>query len=140
MSEHPGGGADGEPTYCQYTDYSSGIEPDRLPATGAEADGAIARVFEELYGIEDPEMPISIVDLGLIYGVEVAEHRATVTMTLTYTGCPARDYLVEEVRQAAEQAEGIDSAEVVLVWSPPWNLELVTQAGRDALNEFGVSI
>ena len=128
------------PQYCRYTEYTYGADPEHLPATGAEAEGVVANVFAELSAVEDPEMPISVVDLGLIYGVDVEDGHATVTMTLTYTGCPARDYLQEDVRLAAERADGVDSAEVELVWSPPWNLEFVTDAGRSALREFGVSV
>jgi metal-sulfur cluster biosynthetic enzyme len=128
------------PTYCAYTEYEHGVGPEGLPATGEGAEGVESNVFEELYAVEDPEMPISVVDLGLIYGVDVTEGHATVTMTLTYTGCPARDYLKEDVRQAAERAEGVESADVELVWSPEWNLELVTEAGKEDLREFGVGI
>lgn len=128
------------PPYCTHTEYESGPDPADLPATGADADGVEARVFDELYEVEDPEMPISVVDLGLIYDVAVEDGHATVTMTLTYTGCPARDYLQEDVRRAAERAEGVDSAVVELVWSPEWNVELVTDEGREALREFGVSV
>jgi metal-sulfur cluster biosynthetic enzyme len=128
------------PAYCAYAEYEHGVDPEDLPATGEDTEGIEAHVFERLYEVEDPEMPISVVDLGLIYGVDVEDGHATVTMTLTYTGCPARDYLQEDVRQAAERAAGVDSAEVELVWSPEWNLELVTDAGRDDLREFGVSV
>ncbi|PSQ36610.1 metal-sulfur cluster biosynthetic enzyme [Halobacteriales archaeon QS_9_70_65] len=131
---------EGGPSYCTYTDYDHGVAAEELPATGADADGPEAAVFEELQGVEDPEMPISVVDLGLIYGVTVADGRATVTMTLTYTGCPARDYLQEDVRQAAARADGVEAAEVELVWSPEWNLEMVTDAGKADLREFGVSV
>ena len=128
------------PQYCAYTDYERGRDPEDLPATGEDAAGPEAAVFDELYEVEDPEMPISVVDLGLIYGVEVEDGHATVTMTLTYTGCPARDYLQEDVRRAAARAEGVGSAAVELVWSPEWNLEFVTDDGKDALREFGVSV
>ena len=129
-----------DPSYCAHTEYREGIEIADLPATGADAEGVEAAVFEQLYGVEDPEMPISVVDLGLIYDVSVDEGHATVTMTLTYTGCPARDYLQEDVRLAAERAEGVDTAEVELVWSPEWSLEMVTEAGKADLREFGVSV
>lgn len=128
------------PAYCSYTDYEYGVDPEALPATGADAEDTVAAVFEELYEVEDPEMPISVVDLGLIYGVDVTDGHATVTMTLTYTGCPARDYLQEDVRQAAARADGVDSADVELVWSPEWNLEMVTEEGKASLREFGVSV
>jgi metal-sulfur cluster biosynthetic enzyme len=130
----------GGPDYCAYTEYERGADPEGLPATGEDAEGVEATVFEELYDVEDPEMPVSVVDLGLVYGVTVEDGHATVTMTLTYTGCPARDYLQEDVRRAAARADGVDSAEVELVWSPEWNLEMVTDDGREALREFGVSI
>ena len=126
--------------YCAYTSYELGVAPETLPATGERADGVEANVFEKLYTVEDPEMPISVVDLGLMYDVSVDDGHATVTMTLTYTGCPARDYLQEDVRLATERAVGVDTAEVELVWSPEWNLEFVTEDGKTALREFGVSI
>lgn len=128
------------PSYCTHTEYDRGPDPAALPATGEDAVGEEAAVFDELYGVEDPEMPISVVDLGLIYGVAVEDGHATVAMTLTYTGCPARDYLQEDVRQAAARAEGVDGAAVELVWSPEWNLEFVTDDGKAALREFGVSV
>ena len=109
---------DGGPSYCAYTEYEHGVAVEELPATGEGVEGAEAAVFEELRKVEDPEMPISVVDLGLIYDVTVEDGVATVTMTLTYTGCPARDYLQADVRQAAARAEGVDEAEVELVWSP----------------------
>lgn len=145
MSDAPDGGNEapegpGEPQYCQYTRYTSGTDAGDLPATGEHAEGVAADVFAELAQVEDPEMPISVVDLGLIYDVRVADGHATVRMTLTYTGCPARDYLREDVRLAAERADGVDTAAVELVWSPPWSLELVTEAGKRRLREFGVSV
>lgn len=133
-------GVASSPRYCGYTDYEHGVAVDDLPATGDDAEGVEARVFDELYRVEDPEMPISVVDLGLVYGVAVEDGHATVTMTLTYTGCPARDYLQDDVRRAAERADGVESADVELVWSPEWNLEMVTEAGRADLRAFGVSV
>ena len=131
---------EGGPSYCTYTEYEHGVAVEELPATGEGAEGVEAAVWEGLYEVEDPEMPISVVDLGLIYDVTVEDGVATVTMTLTYTGCPARDYLQEDVRQAAARPEGVEAAEVELVWSPEWNLEMVTDAGKADLREFGVSV
>ena len=143
MSEDPPGidvDAEGSPSYCAYTEYEHGVAVEELPATGEGVEGVEATVFEELQTVEDPEMPISVVNLGLIYDVTVEGGVATVTMTLTYTGCPARDYLQEDVRQAAAHPEGVEAAEVELVWSPEWNLEMVTEAGKADLREFGVSV
>ncbi|WP_435153697.1 1,2-phenylacetyl-CoA epoxidase subunit PaaD [Haladaptatus sp. DFWS20] len=130
-----------EPTACAYTDYSErGHSPDELPATGEGATGLEERVWDALYDIEDPEMPISIVDLGLIYGVQMEGDSVTVIMTLTYTGCPARKMLTEEIEEAVADVEGVESADLELVWSPPWSIEMVTEQGKDDLREFGLSI
>ena len=141
MSEEPPEvDVEGGPSYCTYTEYEHGVAVEELPATGEGAEGVEAAVFEELRKVEDPEMPISVVDLGLIYDVTVEDGVATVTMTLTYTGCPDRDYLQEDIRQAAARPKGVEAAEVELVWSPEWNLEMVTEAGKADLREFGVSV
>ena len=130
-----------EPAYCAYTDYTQdGPAGEELPATGEDSDGIERLVWDALYGIEDPEMPISIVDLGLIYGVSVTDGHATVDMTLTYTGCPARKMLTEEVENTVREVESVETAEVRLVWSPTWSLELVTEQGREDLREFGLSV
>ena len=139
----PDGDIPEEPAYCSYTSYEDGEAVENLPATGKGADGLEAEVWDALYGVEDPEMPISIVDLGLIYGVEIDDSEAThvqVDMTLTYTGCPARDMLTRDVRDAAAGVEGVDSADVRLVWSPEWNMEMVTEPGKEDLREFGLSV
>jgi len=125
---------------CAYTEYDEGDAPEDVPATGAGASGVERRVWDELYQVDDPEMPVSVVDLGLIYGVGVEDGEATVDMTLTYTGCPARDMLLGEVESAAANAEGVEDASVRLVWSPEWSVEMVTPEGRERLREFGLSL
>jgi metal-sulfur cluster biosynthetic enzyme len=144
---------DSEPTACTYTDYSeTGRSPEDLPATGEGATGLERRVWDALYDIEDPEMPISIVDLGLIYGVECetppesrdagddAGASVAVIMTLTYTGCPARKMLTEEIVNEVAAVGGVADADLELVWNPPWSIEMVTEQGKDDLREFGLSI
>nr|WP_276281961.1 metal-sulfur cluster assembly factor [Halorussus sp. DT72] len=149
----------GDPALCAYTEYVEGEEVEELPATGEGAEGVEADVWDALYGVEDPEMPVSIVDLGLIYGVEVTErvdseapeesrrggetagsYHAEVLMTLTYSGCPARDMLTDEVERSVAGVSGVESVDLRLVWSPEWSIEMVTEQGRDDLNDFGLSI
>ncbi|WP_348613696.1 1,2-phenylacetyl-CoA epoxidase subunit PaaD [Halobaculum rarum] len=126
---------------CAYTSYDSGEAPEEYPKTGADATGVEADVWDALYEVEDPEMPVSVVDLGLIYDVAVDEGgRCEIEMTLTYTGCPARDMLTNDVRCAAETAPGVEEAEVRLRYSPEWTVAMVTDAGRTALREFGLSV
>lgn len=129
------------PKYCGYTDYVEGGRVPDLPATGDGSEGLARAVWDALYAVEDPEMPISIVDLGLIYGVDVdSEGHVVVEMTLTYTGCPAREMLQDDVREAVASTSGVTDVDLQLVWSPPWTVEMVTERGRDDLREFGLSI
>ena len=133
---------DPEPTACTYTEYrdrESGEERE-LPATGDGAAGVEAEVWEALRAVEDPEMPVSVVDLGLIYDVTVDDGVAAVEMTLTYTGCPARDMLTGEVNRAVLDVDGIDEVDVTVVWSPGWTVDMVTEQGEKALREFGLSV
>lgn len=139
MSTNP---VDGEA--CSYTSYEEGEVSEEYPKTGEGAEGTEALVWESLYEVEDPEMPVSIVDLGLIYDVAVETideggKKAVVEMTLTYSGCPAREMLLNDVHCAA-LAVGVDEAEVNLRYSPNWNVNMVTEQGKDALREFGLSV
>ncbi len=133
---------------CAYTNYEAGEVAESFPKTGEGTEGREAQVWEALYEVEDPEMPVSIVDLGLIYNVSVETvesdegetvETATVEMTLTYSGCPAREMLLNDVHCAA-LAVGVDEAEVHLRYSPNWNVNMVTEQGREALREFGLSV
>lgn len=129
-----------EPSACAYTEYREGEIAEELPATGTDAEGTERDVWDALYAIEDPEMPVSIVDLGLIYGVEVEDRVAHIEMTLTYTGCPAREMLMEEITADVASVDGIDEVDLRLVWSPGWTVDMVTEQGRDSLREFGLSV
>ena len=130
----------GEGSLCSYTEYRDGPPVENLPATGEDAEGVEREVWDALYNIEDPEMPITIVDLGLIYGVEVEDGVARIDMTLTYSGCPARDMLMGQVDRDVAAVDGVEDVELGLVWSPEWSLELVTDQGKADLKEFGLSI
>ncbi len=134
---------------CAYTDYDTDADyaekesaDGEVPQTGAGAAGLERRVWEALYGVEDPEMPISIVDLGLIYGVDAdqPDGAVDVEMTLTYTGCPARDMLINEVTQTVAAVDGVEDVGVTLVWSPGWTVDMVTEQGKESLREFGLSV
>ncbi len=127
---------------CGYTEYQRGDPPEEYPKTGADAGGVERDVWAALSEVEDPEMPVSIVDLGLIYDVTVDadDGTAEIEMTLTYTGCPARDILLNDVRCAAETAPGVDRADVHLRYTPEWTVDMVTDRGKEQLREFGLSV
>ncbi len=98
------------------------------PGPHADAEG---RVREALRSIYDPEIPMNIVDLGLIYGLEwSAAGELAVRMTMTSPGCPAVEELVREVESAARSASGAPSVRVEIVWEPPWGPERMTAFAR----------
>lgn len=97
-------------------------------------------VWEAIRRVEDPELPVSLVDLGLIYGVAVDGERAEIDLTLTYSGCPARDMITSDVSAAASTVEGIESVAVSVVYAPAWSYDRITDRGRRDLNEHGLAV
>jgi len=94
---------------------------------------ASQEVLENLKGVIDPELGLNIVDLGLVYDIDVEDGKATVTMTLTSPGCPAGGMIMSGAQEAAGKAEGVDEAEVKLVWKPFWTPERIDPEVRAAL-------
>lgn len=91
-------------------------------------------VWEVLHGVFDPEVGINIVDLGLVYGIEVEGDDVKVIMTLTTPGCPLHDTITEAVDSSIHYfIPDIDQVSVDLVWEPRWSAEMITEAGRKAL-------
>ena len=99
-----------------------------------------ADVMESLESVEDPELDISIVDLGLVYGVRF-EHRdeglhAEIDLTLTSPGCPAAPEIMAAAHRAALHTDGLDSVHINLVWSPRWDPRV--HATEDARMDMGI--
>ncbi len=92
-------------------------------------------VFEALKPVQDPEIRIGIVDLGLIYDADISENgKVTVKMTLTTPACPYGEMLVAMVHRAAEDLDEVTEVEVVLVWEPTWDpVEMASDVAKDLL-------
>ncbi|MFH1177756.1 MAG: metal-sulfur cluster assembly factor [Acidobacteriota bacterium] len=89
------------------------------------------KVWEALGGVMDPEVPFSVVDLGLVYGVEVTPpDRVRVQLTLTTRGCPLVRRISDEARQAIAEKTGAREVQVEIVWDPPWNPGMAVEAVR----------
>ncbi len=95
-------------------------------------------VWTALRGVADPEYPLSIVDMGMIYDVQVVDRVATVVMTFTSIGCPAMDMIADDVRHATAAVPGVDDVRVEIVWSPPWTPARISDKGRKVLAIHGV--
>lgn len=105
---------------------------DEMAEAAAPTDAA-EKVRDALREVMDPELGINIVDLGLVYDVEVQDAAATITMSLTSPGCPAGGQILSGAKNAAEGLDSIDYAEVNLVWQPFWTPERIDPKVRAAL-------
>ena len=101
-------------------------------------DARIDLIIERLKDVFDPEIPVNIYDLGLIYNVDVDDqtNKASIIMTLTAPGCPVADMLVEDVKQAALAVENIQDADVELTFEPPWDKSMMSEEARLELGFF----
>ena len=95
-----------------------------------------AALLEALKQVIDPELMINIVDLGLVYGIQLEDDTVKVEMTLTSPACPAGPQIVQQSKMALEKVEGIKAAEIKLVLSPPWSPDRMTDEARDHLGIF----
>lgn len=102
-----------------------------------DKDLIIERIILALKGVFDPEIPVNIYDLGLIYSVDInSEGHVDVQMTLTTPGCPVAQTFPGTVEQAVNQVEGVQDCTVELVWEPPWTQDRMTEAARLELGIF----
>ncbi len=104
---------------------------DGSPLDSLNAQATEALIVEVLRTIFDPELPVNIYDLGLIYSVEVdAAGVATIQMTLTTPACPVAETLPPEVEAKVKSVDGVSDAHVELVWEPPWTPDRMTEAAK----------
>ena len=93
-------------------------------------------VMDSLRGCMDPEVPINIVDMGLVYGVDVADNdNVSITMTMTTRGCPLHDTLVSDVTRYAKRVPGVNAVKVDVVWDPPWTMDKLSADARRTLDK-----
>ena len=93
------------------------------------------QIIEELRKIYDPELPVNIYELGLIYDIKVKDEKyAIIKMTLTTPNCPVAESLPKEVKEGAMQVDGIEDVDLQLVWDPPWNKDMMSEAAKLELN------
>ena len=89
------------------------------------------KIVTMLKTVYDPEIPVNIYDLGLIYKVDIdEEHNVRIDMTLTAPNCPAADFILEDVRQKIESIDGVKSVEVNLVFEPEWDRDMMTEEAK----------
>ena len=98
------------------------------------------RLWSALREVDDPEMPINLVDLGVIYAITDDDGVVAVDLTFTAMGCPASEFILDDVRERLLREPGVKEVRVNVVWDPPWTASKMTQQGRDALEAWGLAV
>ena len=113
------------------------------PTTVPVAEGlpSQAQILEALKVVKDPEIPVNVVDLGLIYGVDInTSGNVEITMTLTSVGCPVQDLIRSDAEMAVMRLDGVNQVEVEFVWSPPWAPDKMSDDGKRQMRMFGFNV
>jgi metal-sulfur cluster biosynthetic enzyme len=108
--------------------------PPQLPALMTQ------RLWAALSEVQDPEMPVNLVDLGVIYAITERDGVVEVDLTFTAMGCPASEFILDDVRERLMREAGVTEVRVNIVWDPPWTVARLTEAGRDALESWGLAV
>lgn len=101
-----------------------------------------ADIWEALRHVEDPEIPISVIGMGLIVSVAYDERsrRADLQITFTAMGCPAMDFIQDDIRSACLAVDGVDEVEIEVVWDPVWTKDRLRSDARATMRELGIAV
>lgn len=120
------------------TETEQNVSTSPAPAGGLPT---AEQVREALKIVKDPEIPVNVVDLGLIYGVDVQEGGLVdITMTLTSVGCPVQDLIRADAEMAVSRLDGVTDVNVEFVWTPPWGPDKMTEDGKRQMRMFGFNV
>ena len=98
----------------------------------------IDQVRDSLKQCMDPEVPLSIVDMGLIYGIDVTENNdVNIKMTMTTKGCPLHETMVDDVKRYAKKVSGVNNVDVEIVWDPPWTMDKMSDEAKAMMKTMG---
>ena len=92
------------------------------------------KIIDEIKKIYDPELPVNIYELGLIYDIKVNGCKAEIKMTLTTPNCPVAESLPKEVEDSVRELKEVNKVKLELVWDPPWDKSMISEAGKLELN------
>ena len=98
----------------------------------------VEQIRDSLKKCMDPEVPLSIVDMGLIYGIDITENNdVNIKMTMTTQGCPLHDTMVDDVTRYAKKVPGVNNVQVYIVWDPPWTMDKMSDEAKAKMKNFG---
>ena len=112
----------------------------RVQNARANAAAEDAPLWSALEDVTDPEFPLSVVDMGLIYGLRREGETAHVQLTFTAMGCPCMDFIISDIRARLLREPEIRAVNIEIVWDPPWTRNRLTEKGKERLRRVGVAI
>ena len=98
------------------------------------------QLLHALQDVEDPEFPMSVVDMGLIYGLKADSGQVHIDLTFTAMGCPGMQYVLEDIESRLLKEDGVEAVHINIVWSPPWTAARLSEAGRQVLIDWGIGM
>lgn len=116
------------------------VEEAVAPPSPVQSKEAAAQLWEALHDVEDPEFPMSIVDMGLVVDIQKIDRTARVKMTFTSMGCPCIDVIMEDTRSRLLQEPGVDEVNIEVVWSPVWSKHRLSERGKEIMQLYGVTV
>ncbi len=99
-----------------------------------------ANLWAALEDVHDPEFPVSLVDLGLIYGISRIQDQVSVRVTFTAMGCPAMEMILDDIRERLLREPGVERVEIEIVWDPPWSKSRLSERAREMMQQWGVAV
>ncbi len=108
----------------------------------SETKGSVARIWRALREVEDPEIPVSLVDMGLIVDVAYDDEARAAQVTITYTamGCPAMTMIQDDIRERLLREEGVEAVEIRVVWDPVWSRKRLSESARATMRDLGIAV
>jgi metal-sulfur cluster biosynthetic enzyme len=97
-----------------------------------------ARLWTALQDVEDPEIPISVVNMGLIVAIDYADRVVDLKLTFTAMGCPAMEFIQDDIRERLLQEDDVDEVRIEIVWDPVWTRKMIREEAKDRMRELGI--
>ena len=111
-------------------------------STQGGSNDVVARLWRALKEVEDPEIPVSVVDMGLIVSIDYFAASKTAKLKITYTamGCPAMDMIQDDIRARLLREPDVSCVDIEVVWDPVWTHRRLTEAARESMRDLGISV
>jgi phenylacetate-CoA oxygenase PaaJ subunit len=110
------------------------------PGPSEDADEFERELWATLDTVPDPHIPVSLVEMAMIYDIDAGDGDVTVTMTFPCMGCPAYDMIKDDVRAALRTVRGVTDVDIEITWDPVWSKDMLTDNAREELRDAGISL